>query len=1719
MSKSDRDQVLEKNVEQLLAGAHEPPRMDAAARARVLARLKERIRPDVEPAGRPGRGLMLVGAGLASAALAVAAIGLVTRELPVPEVHANAAAAPQRIALADGTEVILDRGAEVRVLGDRALRLVRGRALLDVVPGAGPFLVQTPHGRVEVLGTRFQLETGTGETTAAVVRGRVRIAGGGGDVVLSAGQVGTLHDGARPTRRPAPRLSHLTSWARTARKRQEKPGPGPARRGTLLARDPNIQSQEFPLPMRELVVDVRVEDQVARVAIDQTFFNPQPRMLEGVYQFPLPPDAAISRLAMYVDGARMEAAVVERERGRRIYESIVYRRLDPALLEWMEGNLFKVRVFPLPARQEKRLLLSYTQTLPRLYDDVHLQVPIPQVDAPVARVRYRARLVDCAGCEVRSTSHEVETEVDGADLLVWVSADHHVIGDDLLLTIRDPMTAPRLSTHASGDQRYAMVRARPALPEASLADRRRRWVVLHDTSASRGALELKAQSHIIDRLTRELDEDDELAVLAFDTRVRAAWPGFTRVDQVDRRALASFLAEQSAGGVGATDLGAAVEHAATLLDEAGGAAEPHILYLGDGIATAEELDAAALEQRLAGRATMIAAAVGDRLDAAVLRGLASATGGMFVTLNPGDDLDWRVFDLVAALDTPRAVDVEAELLDREGQPIAAQVYASTGQLAGGDEIAVVARLAGADPASLRLRGRIGGQPWEQTVTLAGARTTEAGYLPRLWARSRVEALRGAGDAEARAEIAALGLEHFLVTPETSLLVLENPAMYLQHGVTENRTLGWAAYEAPDRIEVVHEPSGSGAVGPAVPANARLVRTPVPMLRSSGTGSGYGWLAGATSNENTFIIDGVLATGSTTMALRETAEPTVPLAEAALPASDGERPKTVFSGEPRADVSAWSASTRGNGSGDGAMGKGPRRRAAFDRGVTGDRNQQMVGQGRGGGGGISGHTYYASAPYPAAMNRSGDPRLDDLTELVPGMFETGFDLAEGELRGSGPGSITAEARVLLERARRARRYRDERGTIITVRDGQVALERALGTGLTERVVFDGESVHHLYAELGLAVRRDARDLAVVAFDELAPMALAPADALARWYQVSLAGARIVRLERAGSPGAIEIALDEQLRPSEVTAIAGDARQLLRRLEYDGDAVVVSAGGRRRRYVIESAPALPAVATGDWTVVELPLAQPERRAAEVADLDPDSSAWRHAQRQRMASLAALGRRGELATVLRAVGQQGAPTRGELALASGAVGSIGAAELDELAPGDQLVSRYLRAAHGHHQRGAARAFDALSRDAAGTLIGMLATYRATLHAALTAGDRRKALGYLERLGAYEAWTMRYIAGHTVASRWRWEHPDDAVRAWDVATAGGPWRAVGAYEAARVLYQRGHHDQAADRFTEVLEALNESDSELVPPPLDRTIQYAFLHGSRGQAGWRLAWTRWRDRVLDEGEPHRIESLLRAAHAVGEPSDLDRIAVRMARLELDDQELATTVAGSLADVGRYPEAAAVLEPWLAGSPSARLLSIASLIEERRGDRRRAAALLERAIELVYDQPVELAALRVDYQRLVTLHGAVARAVTGEARAAAVRRALAAAAEWRRADPDNPALDRLVADLLFAVGQPEEAWRYLSSAIERHPMEGSAYQTVADALVAEGQVERAEALWRRAAEVDPTNPTWLLRRVQALHALGRADEVAPLIEAITEGEWHARWANVVWQARRLTAQR
>jgi tetratricopeptide (TPR) repeat protein len=1791
------------------------PRMADVSRARIRAKL-------VEDFGARGAGArrrspaLAIGAGLvavaAAAAVAVVAggggAGFLTGGDKRGPVTAGSDGA---IALEDGSTAIAAPGATVEVVGPRRVR-VTGQVLLDVVPGQGQFVVDTAAGHVAVLGTRFAIDAEAGKTTAAVVRGEVRLESPDGEIAdLHAGEEAISEPGKRILRAAAPRLSHLVSWAEQTRRHLESPEP--VHHGTLYARQPNAPwAPEQPLPISKLGVDIVVQDRVARVAIDQTFHNDAAMDLEGMYRFAIPPDAALQRFAMYNDGKLTESAVVERMAARRAYEELVYRRVDPGLLEWQGTGKLAMRVYPLPAQQDKRLMVAYTQSLPQLYGDWTLTVPLPDVDVPVGDVAFDVTIARCASCEITSTSHKIEVARAGDDARVTYHASGAKLGDSLVLHVRDARGGAMVSDATDGGEHFVMVRAPAELGGASLAYKPRTWVIVDDVSASRDAFARRAQADVVDALLRELDENDRVAIVTFDVEARTKLAAM-RVADVDRQAVRTALRDDD-GGVGATDLGVALDAANQQL--AGVAADDAmVVYLGDGVLTAGSQHLDELRGKLVGHAHFIGVGIGDGPDTQTLDALAGATAGYATTIDLSDDLGWRTFDLVAALHTARVTGVTAKLVDGSGKELLADAYLRSPQLADGEEIDLVAKLVGDQlPASVVLTGTRDGTPWTQSVAIDGSRH-DAGYLPRLWAQRRVAELmlakhepvaapecmpkmpcettgelRDARDEVLRKQIVELGKRYFLLTRHTSLLVLENDDMYRRFGIAKGTGDTWAPYAMPAKIAVTHAPALDDA---QLAEGTVLERMPVSAFADYGYNYAYSGSLGngsydgmprhmalrRASMNNPLATDdfGGYATfghgagtgGGEAVAVTQTATTGDTKADdlgadvtASLDALDSgtedreadrrivavDQAKTAGLDEGVMGKVEKKPSYKGGDSSTGSRGYygGGRftTRAAVD--LEGDFHElEASGQsaafamfdGRDSLGGLDAPGAYGQLYLQRYLDRN-DALYDDLTSVVPAFVAGDADDWHDAIGAAGPlQAIDPAAHDLLERARHAlpAGVVQWNGADVAVdAAGHLAWTRTTAADLVERATFANGTWLRDYGELDLEVRRaDVSELAVRL--AAAPMWIAGDDVYRAHYAVRARGDHAVALMRR--EGGADV--------SELVMTFDDAAHLVRVSDgADGELVAVTwtngvptAGRVHGRDVAAGmASATPVADAVAWArgsgatpgvVVDLPLRMPPfwHKRLDAAKIGSDD--WRHMARQQMATYAALQSPVELAKLYRELLDHGGVSVGDLVLASGSLVQMSDKERQvALAPfAATPVGRYVAATALYAMQAAnpalgasgaaAHATPAIATPAANEP-GAVAALWSLRQIAADAEDKRGdvALARLVAMGD-RAPALRVIAAAVISARAPQGDPAKAaplVRgAWD-AIATGTRGNLGRAQAVWALYRVGHYAAAADELDRYVDKL-----DLAAPPAQMTqLAYVYQASGRGNAGWQIAWVKWRDRVLAAGNFEHVMSMLDVAATA--PNDLQRVLTRAGELAGSDVDRVMIVATAAQRYGKTAWAQTLLEPFAQRTATRAVHQLLGGLAQGQGRTAEALVQYEAAQDAPGDDRVPVQQVRNELSTMIGLARDLAMQSTGPARDTAVARALKWGARWRQLDPGNASIDATLGDLELAVGNTAEAWRQLSSAIERDPMSGDGYQTVAAAFEAQGHVAEALPYWEQALRIDQTNPTPRLRKAEALAALGRRDDATAVLRDIAGRTWHERWAGVAAQAQALLEQ-
>lgn len=516
-----------------------------------------------------------------------------------------------------------------------------------------------------------------------------------------------------------------------------------------------------------------VEDPLAFTELHLVFENPRDRVIEGQFRITLPRGAVVSRFAMKLDDRWQEGEVVERQAARRAYEDFLHRRQDPALLEQGAANEFGARVFPIPARGKKELILSYSQELPKAGAAWTLPLKgLPQVGMVGVRVWADGKLV-----------HQLDKKGWTPD--------------------RDAAFTPPGPARAglrSGDLLVARVQPLPASAPDALGSA----LFLVDTSASR-ALGFEAQLRLVKDLVglaAKADPKAKVVVAGFDQAVTKVYEG-----------PASGYGDAAAGtlrkrrALGASDLEGALKWAA-------GAGCARVVLVSDGVATAggaegDLLMAAARGLKAKGVGRLDAVGVGGIRDDATLKQLVTA----------GLPRDGAVLDG----DLPAAAlfaKLQAKTESRIAVALDGARFVWPARLDGvqaGDEVLVFAELPAGAPIKLSVGGR--------AVDLSkGLVSVERPLLERAVVQAKIAALADRIDRAAdgpeqkgklRAEAIALSVKHRVLSPWTALLVLETEADYARFGI-DRKALADILTVGNGRLQLTRRAADAVALRPVAP---------------------------------------------------------------------------------------------------------------------------------------------------------------------------------------------------------------------------------------------------------------------------------------------------------------------------------------------------------------------------------------------------------------------------------------------------------------------------------------------------------------------------------------------------------------------------------------------------------------------------------------------------------------------------------------------------------------------------------------------------------------------------------------------------------------------------------------------------------------------------------------------------------------------------------------
>ncbi len=525
-------------------------------------------------------------------------------------------------------------------------------------------------------------------------------------------------------------------------------------------------------------VSVTLQGRVAQVTVEEWFQNRGAGLGEGDYHYPLPGEAAFGSFSLWQGDVELRGETMDANQARTIYEEIVRRKRDPALIELEGHGLIRARVFPINPGETRKITLRYTQILDREGDAWRFRYATgtgPGAAGAARSFRLSAEGADRFG-DPYSPTHQVRTRRAEGRLEVTL-ADSAVTGDlDLFLPLARGLVGLSVVAHRPpGEDGYFMLLLAPgATPGATL---RRDVVAVLDVSGSMSGDKLAQAKAALEQLLGSLREGDRFRLVAFESGVRrfaAEWTALT--PDTRRRAVDWVRALETGGG---TNIAGALEEAFSMSPADG--ALGVVVFLTDGLPTVGDQDperiAARAEERR-GTYRVFCFGIGYDVNTYLLDRLTEQARGVTQYVTPGVDIEPVVGALSARIASPVLTDVALNAAD--GIELYDLQPGILPDLFAGDEMVVFGRYRGPnrDEQPVTLRGRRNGAV-ERFSTVAGfpLERTANEFIPRLWAARKAGALsreiRLHGQTvELMTALKDLALRYGVLTEYTSYLVQE-----------------------------------------------------------------------------------------------------------------------------------------------------------------------------------------------------------------------------------------------------------------------------------------------------------------------------------------------------------------------------------------------------------------------------------------------------------------------------------------------------------------------------------------------------------------------------------------------------------------------------------------------------------------------------------------------------------------------------------------------------------------------------------------------------------------------------------------------------------------------------------------------------------------------------------------------------------------------------------
>ena len=342
--------------------------------------------------------------------------------------------------------------------------------------------------------------------------------------------------------------------------------------------------------VENITINAKINDQVADVIVSQEVYNPNPRSLQVEIFFPLPAKSAIQNFVFMVDGKEYPGELLTKEEAVRIYENIVSRKQDPALMEYVGYGLFKTRIFPIGPHQKRTISIQYTEVLPKNNGLIEFRYPLgTQKFSATALKNVKVKLnikssidlkniysptdkVDIKNDDDRNAyvSFALENQKPKHDFRLIFSQDEDQIGTNVISY-----------KPVENQDGYFMLLASPSIEKTKQEDLPKNIIFVLDVSGSMAGKKIEQSKEAIKNVLSNLNDFDCFNIIAYENRVNTYESQLIEYNKENYDDAISYVENLTAGG--GTNINDALQSALTMTNKDD--RPTYIIFLTDGLPT------------------------------------------------------------------------------------------------------------------------------------------------------------------------------------------------------------------------------------------------------------------------------------------------------------------------------------------------------------------------------------------------------------------------------------------------------------------------------------------------------------------------------------------------------------------------------------------------------------------------------------------------------------------------------------------------------------------------------------------------------------------------------------------------------------------------------------------------------------------------------------------------------------------------------------------------------------------------------------------------------------------------------------------------------------------------------------------------------------------------------------------------------------------------------